>query len=71
MPRGRKKVVDYDAEINALEEEIAKLTDNLKKKKDQLKALKDKKKTSDNAELIKLIEESGKTKEEIAKLLKK
>ena len=71
MARGRKKVIDYDAEIKNLEAEITKLSDIVKKKRTELKALKAKKQEADNVDIIKAIESSGKTKEEIIKLLKK
>lgn len=71
MPRGRKKVINYEAEIESIEAEIEKLNNTLKKKKAELKELKAKKQEADNVDIIKAIESSGKTKEEIIKLLKK
>lgn len=71
MPRGRKKVVDYDAEIKRVKDEINKLNDSLKLKKAELSTLEAKKQAEDYNDIIKAIESSGKTKEEIIKLINK
>ena len=69
MPRGRKKTGTIEEQIEVLRNEIEALKAETKKKQDKLKELESKKKAEDNKEIMDAIEKSGKSKEEIIRLL--
>ena len=69
MPRGRKKLGTIEEQIEVLRNEIEAMKVETKKKQDKLKELESKKKAEDNKEIMDAIEKSGKSKEEIIRLL--
>ena len=69
MPRGRKKLGTIDEQIESLRNEIEALKAETKKKQDKLKELEKKKETEDNKEIMDAVAKSGKSKDEILRLL--
>ena len=69
MPRGRKKAGTIDEQIEVLRNEIEALKAETKKKQDKLKELEKKKEAEDNKEIMEAVARSGKSKEEILRLI--
>lgn len=69
MPRGPKKVITFDEQINALDIKIAEAEAKIKNYKDQKKSLIETKEKEELKEVIEIFKASGKTIEEIKALL--
>lgn len=69
MPRGRKKAGTIDEQIEGLRNEIEALKAETKKKQDKLKELEKEKEAEDNKEIMEAVARSGKSKEEILRLI--
>ena len=69
MPRGRKKLGTVDEQIEVLRNEIEALKAETKKKQDKLKELEKKKKAEDSKEIMDAVVKSGKSKEEIIRMI--
>lgn len=71
MPRGRKKKLPVDELIVQTEKEIADLKSQISEKRKELKKLKAEKENEDRERLMKAVEASGKSFEEVISLLNK
>ena len=69
MPRGRKKLGTVEEQIEVLKNEIEALKAETKKKQDKLKELEKKKEAEDNKEIMEAVARSGKSKDEILRLI--
>ena len=69
MPRGRKKLGTVEEQIEVLKNEIEALKAETKKKQDKLKELEKKMEAEDNKEIMEAVARSGKSKDEILRLI--
>ncbi len=69
MPRGRKKNISLDDQINSTLKEIEGLKAELSKKKSELKALEARKNDENLSQLSEILKKSGKSLEDVMQFL--